>query len=110
MMNQGHDLPEMREGVYSAARVLIEKVVVKEPYEAGAQSARGALLAKTAPYIHVQLRAWGVQYDGSRQGVRSWCSAASIRESGFHALIPRLSGALMLSMTCAAKRPSVAMR
>src|SRR5712691_8625065 len=110
MTNQGHDLPETREGVYSVARVLIEKVVVKEPYEAGAQSAQGAVLVKTAPYVHVQLRAWSVQYDGSRQGVRSWRSAASIRESGFHALIPRLSGALMLYMTCAAQRPSAAMR
>jgi len=99
MKNQGHDLPGTREGVYSAARVLI---VVKEPYEAGAQSARGAVLAETAPYVRVQLRAWSVQYNGSRQDVRNWRSAAPIRGSGFHALIPRLSGAPVLSMTCAA--------
>lgn len=101
MKNQGHDLPGTREGVYSAARVLIKKIV-KEPYEAGAQSARGAVLAETFPYARVQLRAWSVQYNGSRQDVRSWRSAAPIRESGFHALIPRHSGAPMLSMTCAA--------
>lgn len=101
MRNQDHDLLETREGVYSAARVLIEKAV-KEPYEADVQSARGAVLAENAPYVRVQLRAWSVQYDDSRQDVRNWRSAAPIRQSGFHALIPRLSVAPMLSMTCAA--------